>query len=202
MSEREIDALIRLLDDGDAEVYQQVQSRILTLGKEVIPMLESAWEHCELLDKLGFTRYCVSLKDSDPAKVIEVNRRFAEERPDVPLHLGVTEAGLPPDGIIKTRIAFEQLLSRGIGDTIRVSLTVPNSRKPEEIAAGRAIQLLIDEIDLLNVDLWNLRAAGPLEPLVEVPEEHAGADGSAGDGLDRTLRWRLAGFRQPRSPAE
>jgi (E)-4-hydroxy-3-methylbut-2-enyl-diphosphate synthase len=105
----------------------------------ITPMLESAWEHCELLDQLSFTQYCVSLKDSDPAKVIEVNRRFAEKRPDVPLHLGVTEAGLPPDGIIKTRIAFEQLISRGIGDTIRVSLTVPNPRKGEEIAAGRAI---------------------------------------------------------------
>jgi (E)-4-hydroxy-3-methylbut-2-enyl-diphosphate synthase len=105
----------------------------------ITPMLESAWEHCALLDSLDFTRYCVSLKDSDPAKVIEVNRRFAERRPDVPLHLGVTEAGLPPDGVIKTRIAFEQLLSRGIGDTIRVSLTVPNDRKPEEIQAGRQI---------------------------------------------------------------
>jgi (E)-4-hydroxy-3-methylbut-2-enyl-diphosphate synthase len=103
------------------------------------PMLESAWEHCAALDELGFTRYCVSLKDSDPQKVIEVNRRFAERRADVPLHLGVTEAGLPPDGIIKTRIAFEQLISRGIGDTIRVSLTVSNPRKPEEIAAGRQI---------------------------------------------------------------
>ncbi|MEX2172892.1 MAG: (E)-4-hydroxy-3-methylbut-2-enyl-diphosphate synthase [Pirellulaceae bacterium] len=103
------------------------------------PMLDSAWEHCDLLDSLGFERYCVSLKDSDPRKVIEVNRRFAERRPDVPLHLGVTEAGLPPDGIIKTRIAFEQLISRGIGDTIRVSLTVPNDRKPEEIVAGRQI---------------------------------------------------------------
>jgi (E)-4-hydroxy-3-methylbut-2-enyl-diphosphate synthase len=103
------------------------------------PMLQSAREHCALLDDLNFTRYCVSLKDSDPQKVIEVNRRFAEQRPDVPLHLGVTEAGLPPDGIIKTRIAFEQLLSRGIGDTIRVSLTVPNARKPEEIEAGRQI---------------------------------------------------------------
>lgn len=105
----------------------------------ISPMLESAYEHCALLDSLGFTRYVVSLKDSDPKHVIEVNRRFAEQRPDVPLHLGVTEAGLPPDGIIKTRIAFEQLVSRGIGDTIRVSLTVPNSRKHEEIAAGRGI---------------------------------------------------------------
>lgn len=103
------------------------------------PMLESALDHCELLDKLGFTRYCVSLKDSDPNEVIEVNRRFAVERPDVPLHLGVTEAGLPPDGIIKTRIAFEQLISQGIGDTVRVSLTVPNPKKSEEIIVGRQI---------------------------------------------------------------
>lgn len=103
------------------------------------PMLESALEHCELLDSLGFTRYCVSLKDSDPAKVVEVNRRFAEQRPDVPLHLGVTEAGMPPEGVLKTRIAFEQLIGRGIGDTIRVSLTVPNARKREEIEVGRQI---------------------------------------------------------------
>jgi (E)-4-hydroxy-3-methylbut-2-enyl-diphosphate synthase len=105
----------------------------------ISPMLSSALDHCEFLDSIGFTRYCVSLKDSDPAKVIDVNRRFAQARPDVPLHLGVTEAGMPPDGIIKTRIAFEQLISRGIGDTIRVSLTVPNDRKGEEIAAGRKI---------------------------------------------------------------
>ena len=103
------------------------------------PMLDSALEHCAALDELGATRYCVSLKDSDPQKVIEVNRRFAAERPEVPLHLGVTEAGMPPDGIIKTRIALEQLVSRGIGDTIRVSLTVSNPRKPEEITAGRQI---------------------------------------------------------------
>jgi (E)-4-hydroxy-3-methylbut-2-enyl-diphosphate synthase len=108
-------------------------------GDRLSPMLDSALDHCRLLDELGFTQYCVSLKDSDPRDVVDVNRRFAAARPDVPLHLGVTEAGLPPDGIIKTRIAFEQLISRGIGDTIRVSLTVPNHRKPEEIAAGRQI---------------------------------------------------------------
>lgn len=105
----------------------------------ISPMLESALEHCDYLDSLGFTRYCVSLKDSDPRKVVEVNRRFAEQRPDVPLHLGVTEAGMPPDGVIKTRIAFEQLIGTGIGDTLRVSLTVPNNRKREEIEAGRQI---------------------------------------------------------------
>lgn len=105
----------------------------------ISPMLASAMEHCEFLDSIGFERYVVSLKDSDPTKVIEANRRFAEARPDIPLHLGVTEAGLPPEGVIKTRIAFEQLISQGIGDTIRVSLTLPNDRKPEEIDAGNEI---------------------------------------------------------------
>jgi len=100
------------------------------------PMLESALRHCELLDRLGFDQYCVSLKDSDPAKVIEINRRFAAQRPDVPLHLGVTEAGMPPEGILKTRSALVPLLAEGIGDTIRVSLTLPNARKHEEVAAG------------------------------------------------------------------
>jgi (E)-4-hydroxy-3-methylbut-2-enyl-diphosphate synthase len=110
----------------------------------ITPMLESALEHCEFVDSLGFDRYVVSLKDSDPSKVVEVNQRFAAERPDVPLHLGVTEAGMPPDGIIKTRMAFEQLIGKGIGDTVRVSLTLPNPRKPEEIDAGKSI---IDDIN-------------------------------------------------------
>jgi len=106
---------------------------------DVAAMVESAVEHCRMLDDLGFQRYVVSLKDSHPRKVIEGNSRFAALRPDVPLHLGVTEAGIPPEGVIKTRVAFEQLLSRGIGDTIRVSLTLPNPRKHEEVSVGQQI---------------------------------------------------------------
>lgn len=102
-------------------------------------LVGSATEHCAILDQLGFKNYLVSLKDSDPNKVIAVNRRFAAERPDVPLHLGVTEAGMPPEGVIKTRIAFEQLISQGIGDTVRVSLTVPFDDKGEEVRVGREI---------------------------------------------------------------
>ena len=111
----------------------------------ISPMLASALEHCEMLDRLDFSRYCVSLKDSDPNKVIEANKRFAAQRPDVPLHLGVTEAGMLPDGVIKTRIAFEQLINDGIGDTIRVSLTLPFEDKGEEIRAGREILTDINE---------------------------------------------------------
>jgi len=108
-------------------------------GDQLAAIVESAAYHCELMDELGFTRFVVSLKDSDPNKVMDANRRFSKRRPDVPLHLGVTEAGLPPDGIIKTRIAFEKLLAQSIGDTIRVSLTLPNERKHEEVIVGHKI---------------------------------------------------------------
>jgi (E)-4-hydroxy-3-methylbut-2-enyl-diphosphate synthase len=106
---------------------------------DVAAMVESALDHCRMLDELSFERYVVSLKDSHPRKVIEANVRFAALRPDVPLHLGVTEAGIPPEGVVKTRVAFEQLLTRGIGDTLRVSLTLPNPRKHEEVTVGRQI---------------------------------------------------------------
>jgi len=105
----------------------------------ISPMIDSALEHCLMLDDLGFDQYVVSLKDSDPNKVIDANIRFAAARPDVPLHLGVTEAGMPPDGVIKTRVAFEQLITRGIGDTLRVSLTLPFENKGDEITVGRQI---------------------------------------------------------------
>ena len=108
-------------------------------------MVRCAVDHCQMLDDMQFENYCVSLKDSDSDKVIDANRRFAAERPDVPLHLGVTEAGLPPEGIIKTRIAFEQLISAGIGDTIRVSLTLPNDDKGQEIDVGRELLKDISE---------------------------------------------------------
>ena len=140
--------LVDIAGEHDCAIADRRQLRIGRSGKtrqvsadadSLAPMVASAWSTANCSISCRFTRYCVSLKDSDPAKVIEVNRRFADERPDVPLHLGVTEAGLPPEGIIKTRVAFEQLISRGIGDTIRVSLTVPNARKSEEIVAGRQI---------------------------------------------------------------
>ncbi len=102
-------------------------------------LVQSALYHCSLMDDLGFTRFVVSLKDSDPNKVVAANTRFADARPDVPLHLGVTEAGLPPEGIIKSRLAFEPLLARGIGDTLRVSLTLPNEVKHEEVEVGHQI---------------------------------------------------------------
>ena len=108
-------------------------------GAQMEALVQSTLYHCQLMEDLHYERFVVSLKDSDPAKVVEANTRFSQARPDVPLHLGVTEAGLPPDGIIKSRIAFEKLLTNGVGDTIRVSLTLPNERKHEEVRAGFSI---------------------------------------------------------------
>lgn len=111
-------------------------------GDQLEALVQSALYHCALMEDLGFDRFVVSLKDSDPGKVVAANRRFAAARPDVPIHLGVTEAGLPPDGITKTRLAFEPLLAAGIGDTLRVSLTLPNERKHEEVEVG--LQIVAD----------------------------------------------------------
>jgi (E)-4-hydroxy-3-methylbut-2-enyl-diphosphate synthase len=101
--------------------------------------LTSAREHIGYLEDLGFQNYVVSLKSSDPNDVIEINARFAEQFPDIPLHLGVTEAGMLPMGEIKTRVAFENLLARGIGDTLRVSLTLPHAEKHQEILVAKQI---------------------------------------------------------------
>ncbi|MBI3315955.1 MAG: flavodoxin-dependent (E)-4-hydroxy-3-methylbut-2-enyl-diphosphate synthase [Candidatus Omnitrophica bacterium] len=120
-------------------------------GDHVRAIVESAAWHCELLDKLKFTNYVVSLKDSDPYQVVECNKAFSERRPDIPVHLGVTEAGLLPDGVTKTRVAFEQLIPLGIGDTLRVSLTLPNAEKHQEIFWGREILKDIQENKFVSV---------------------------------------------------
>lgn len=101
--------------------------------------LSSARQHVEFMHDFGFENFVVSLKSSDPNEVIDINSAFSEEFPYIPLHLGVTEAGMLPMGEIKSRIAFESLLARGIGDTLRTSLTLPFARKYEEIEIGRKI---------------------------------------------------------------
>lgn len=107
--------------------------------------LRSADEHISYMEELNFSRFVVSLKSSDPNAVIEINRQFHEKHPEVPLHLGVTEAGMLPLGEIKSRIAFENLLPFGIGDTLRVSLTLPFNEKYKEIEVGKKIVADISE---------------------------------------------------------
>ena len=85
-------------------------------------MVESALRHCETVEEMGFTNFVVSLKSTDTQAVLKANRMFAEQT-DIPIHLGVTEAGRPSYGSIKSAAGIGALLLDGIGDTIRVSLT-------------------------------------------------------------------------------
>ncbi len=85
-------------------------------------MVESAKKHIDMLTKYDFYDICVSLKASSVPKTIESYRLFSEKY-DYPLHLGVTEAGTLFGGAVKSAIGIGSLLSDGIGDTIRVSLT-------------------------------------------------------------------------------
>ncbi|MFD5918770.1 flavodoxin-dependent (E)-4-hydroxy-3-methylbut-2-enyl-diphosphate synthase [Kitasatospora sp. NPDC058201] len=99
-------------------------------------LTQSALWECALFEEHGFTDLKISVKHHDPLTMIAAYRLLAA-RCDYPLHLGVTEAGPPPQGTIKSATAFAILLDEGIGDTIRVSLTAP---PVEEVKAG--IQIL------------------------------------------------------------
>jgi (E)-4-hydroxy-3-methylbut-2-enyl-diphosphate synthase len=85
-------------------------------------LVDSAIRNCQVLEDLDFHNIIVSLKASDPMVMVEAYEKFAAQT-DYPLHLGVTEAGPVWSGTIKSAVAFGRLLSAGIGDTIRVSLT-------------------------------------------------------------------------------
>jgi (E)-4-hydroxy-3-methylbut-2-enyl-diphosphate synthase len=104
-------------------------------GPTAEAMLESGLGHVRILEDLGFYDIKVSLKASDIPRTVEANRLFAKAT-DIPLHLGVTEAGTQYPGTIKSAIGLGILLAEGIGDTIRVSLTgdpVPEIRAGFEI---------------------------------------------------------------------
>ena len=95
-------------------------------------MLESAMHHVELLNRFDFDDICISVKASEVPLTVAAYRLMSRET-DYPLHLGVTEAGTEYSGIIKSAVGIGTLLSEGIGDTIRVSLTAPPER---EVKAG------------------------------------------------------------------
>jgi (E)-4-hydroxy-3-methylbut-2-enyl-diphosphate synthase len=95
-------------------------------------MVESALRHIHILEDCGYPEMKVSLKASDPLMMIEAYRMLADQV-DYPLHLGVTEAGTPGVGTIKSAVGLGALLSEGIGDTIRVSLSADPA---EEVRVG------------------------------------------------------------------
>lgn len=98
-------------------------------------MVESALKHIQILEDLDFDLIKISLKSSDVLTTIEAYQLMAQQV-DYPLHLGVTEAGTLKAGLVKSSVGLGTLLSQGIGDTIRVSLT---ENPIEEVSAGYEI---------------------------------------------------------------
>ncbi len=98
-------------------------------------LVESALWECSLFEEHDFRDIKISVKHHDPVVMMQAYMLLAE-RCDYPLHLGVTEAGPTFQGTIKSAVAFGGLLSRGIGDTIRVSLSAP---PVEEVKVGNQI---------------------------------------------------------------
>ncbi len=111
-------------------------------GFRVTPegLVEAALREVELLKQFDFRDVVVAMKTSDVRTMLEANRLFRRQS-DIPLHLGVTEAGLPGYGTVKSAIGIGALLAEGIGETIRVSLTA-------------------DPVDEIEVCWWILEASG------------------------------------------
>jgi len=95
-------------------------------------MVESGLRHIRILEDLGYQEIKISLKASDPLMMIQAYRTLAD-KVDYPFHLGVTEAGTPTVGTIKSAVGLGTLLAEGIGDTIRVSLAAD---PVEEVRVG------------------------------------------------------------------
>ncbi|MGW7434350.1 flavodoxin-dependent (E)-4-hydroxy-3-methylbut-2-enyl-diphosphate synthase [Streptomyces sp. NPDC054861] len=98
-------------------------------------LVESALWEASLFEEHGFGDIKISVKHNDPVVMVNAYRQLAAQC-DYPLHLGVTEAGPAFQGTIKSAVAFGALLSEGIGDTIRVSLSAP---PVEEVKVGNQI---------------------------------------------------------------
>jgi (E)-4-hydroxy-3-methylbut-2-enyl-diphosphate synthase len=121
-------------------------------------LYESAMRHIAICDEFNFRDVIVSVKSTDVRLMIEAYRLIAQ-RTDIPLHLGVTEAGLTRIGTIKSAVGIGTLLAEGIGDTIRVSLT---DEPVKEVEVGKEILRSLG-LATRNVELIACPTCGRLE---------------------------------------
>jgi (E)-4-hydroxy-3-methylbut-2-enyl-diphosphate synthase len=122
-------------------------------------MVESAQQEIAYFDEVGFDAIKISVKASSVPLMVEAYRQLSEVT-DHPLHLGVTEAGPPPAGLIKATAGIATLLMEGIGDTIRYSLTAD---PVEEARAGRQLLEALGLRERKNVDLIACPSCGRAE---------------------------------------
>ena len=119
-------------------------------------LVESALSHVEILERHGFYDTVISIKASTPADMIEANK-ILSAKVDYPLHLGVTEAGFGISAATKSAVGISALLSQGIGDTIRVSLTDEPTR---EVAMARDIFSALGMAERRGMDVISCPTCG------------------------------------------
>ena len=122
-------------------------------------MVESALQEIAYFDEVGFDLIKISVKASSVPLMVEAYRQLSEVT-DHPLHLGVTEAGPPPAGLLKATAGIATLLMEGIGDTIRYSFTAD---PVEEARAGRQLLEALGLRERKNVDLIACPSCGRAE---------------------------------------
>ncbi len=147
----------------DPELYDRYGGRVTPEA-----MVESALNEIRYFDEVGFDLIKISVKASNVPLMIEAYRQLAEVT-DHPLHLGVTEAGPMPDGLIKATAGIATLLAEGIGDTIRYSLTAD---PVEEVKAARVLLEAYGLRERTNVDLIACPSCGRAEvDVIKVAED-------------------------------
>lgn len=119
-------------------------------------LVESALNHAKILEELDFHDVAISVKASNVPMMLEANRLLAKST-DYPIHLGVTEAGARTRAIVKSSIGIGALLSEGIGDTVRVSLT---DDPTEEVAAAREILSALALTEKRGMDIVSCPTCG------------------------------------------
>lgn len=128
-SEDNIKAVVKACNEKNIPIRVGVNSG--SLDKEILAkyghvsaeaLAESVLKHASILERFDFNNIVLAIKSSDPRMMIDANRVVAKMC-DYPLHLGVTEAGSMRMGVMKSAVGIGSLLTEGIGDTIRVSLT-------------------------------------------------------------------------------
>ena len=146
----------------DPDLYSKYGGRVTPEA-----MVESAQRELAYFYEVGFDDVKISVKASSVPLMIEAYRQLSEAT-DHPLHLGVTEAGPPPVGVIKATAGMATLLAEGIGDTIRYSLTAD---PVEEARAGRALLEAMGLRERKNVDLIACPSCGRAEiDVIDVAE--------------------------------
>ncbi len=119
-------------------------------------LAESALYHAELLERFGFHDIVISIKTTNVPDMIAANRLLASQV-EYPLHLGVTEAGLPEYGLVKSAIGIGSLLCDGIGDTVRVSLT---GDPVQEVDAARRIIAAVGIDGMMGMNIISCPTCG------------------------------------------